>query len=177
MESLVTVTVGLWSMPILTSEPANRQETRGDSHPSPSPDHGRLVGGETSLVRAARVGSAPMVSFLLKKGADPNGFLDDGFKSTALMAGASGNHPQIVAALAAAGADLDQRDALGDPALNWASYMGHIEYARELIERGARRDIRSVHGNSFEIALRQGWDPLIELLGIAARDPSGGPRV
>ena len=71
-----------------------------------------------------------------------------GQKTTALMAGASGNHPQIVAALAAAGADLDQRDALGDPALNWASYMGHVEYSRELIVRGVSRFFRRTSNGS-----------------------------
>lgn len=117
------------------------------------------------LVRAARVGATDMVSFLLDHGADPNGALADGFNSTALMAGASGNHPAVVSILVEAGADLNQPDVLGDPALNWAAYMGQLEYAEALVAAGARADIRTSHGNALEIALRQGWEPLIGLLG------------
>jgi ankyrin repeat protein len=111
-----------------------------------------------------------MVQYLLEREADPNGALDDGYKSTALMAGASGNHPEVVPVLVAAGANVDQPDAIGDPALNWAAYMGQVEYAESLLAAGARADIRSVHGNAFEIALRQGWEPLIEMLGAPAED-------
>lgn len=121
-----------------------------------------------TLVRAARVGAGEMVEWLLERGTDPNGALDDGFGSTALMAGASGNHPEVVPLLVSAGADLDQEDSMGDPALNWAAYMGQVEYARALVAAGARTDIRSPHGNAFEIALRQGWAPLIELFGAPA---------
>jgi len=122
------------------------------------------------LVRAARVGSVPMVEYFLARGADPNGALADGFNSTALMAGASGNHPEVISVLVAAGADPDQPDAMGDPALNWAAYMGQVEYAEGLLAVGARSDIRTSHGNAFEIALRQGWEPLIALFGGEATE-------
>ena len=132
---------------------------------------GRGMDPGFGLVRAARVGSLPMLEHFLALGVDPNSSLDDGYHSTALMAGASGNHPEVIAPLLAAGADLDQQDTLGDPAINWAAYMGHEEYVRALLAAGARSDIRSPHGDAFEIALRQGWRSMIVLL---SSEPASG---
>jgi len=86
------------------------------------------------------------------------------YKGTPVMFAADNDDVEMVDLLLAHGADIDSRDgAFGDSAINWAAYAGHFEMVRHLLAKGA--DPRIVgHGNSLDIAMRRGFQPLVELL-------------
>ncbi len=76
-----------------------------------------------------------------------------------------------------AGADIDMRDAQGDPAINWGSYYGSLEYVQVLLEHDPDTSLRG-HGNAFEIALRRGHEETLEAIaafnGTVSDHPEAG---
>ena len=69
--------------------------------------------GETALMTASRSGSLASVKMLLAHGADPNA-KEKWLQETALMWAAAEDHADVVAALAAGGANLDQKSWVTD---------------------------------------------------------------
>ncbi len=120
-----------------------------------------LPNGETVLMNCARTGSAQGVRALLARGADPNA-KESTHDQTALMWAAAQRHPDAVAALLKAGANLTHRTRAyrqtvtsevtqragreelnyevprgGSTALLFAARSGDVESARLLVEAGA----------------------------------------
>jgi ankyrin repeat protein/mono/diheme cytochrome c family protein len=69
--------------------------------------------GETALMTASRAGSLATVKMLLSHGADVNA-KEKWLQETALMWAAAENHAEVVAALIAGGANLDQKSWVTD---------------------------------------------------------------
>ncbi len=91
--------------------------------------------------------------------------LQEGFyKGTAIMFAADSSDIEMVDLLLQNGANINSRDGgYGDAAINWAAYAGHLEMVEHLLENGA--DPRIVgHGNALNIAMRRGFQPMVELL-------------
>jgi ankyrin repeat protein len=122
--------------------------------------------GETSVlgvaVSAKNQGAARR---LLEQGADVE--RQDGFyQGTAIMFAAGEDDIEMVDLLLKHGAQIDGRDgSYGDSAINWASYSGHFDMVKHLLGKGA--DPRIIgHGNALEIAMRRGFQPIVEMLAV-----------
>ena len=112
--------------------------------------------GSTALLDAIRSKDLELVRSVIEQGADVNLAGASGYLATPLMYAASMPDPAILKYLIRKGADIDARDKMGDPAINWAAYYGHLEIVKALMQSGARTDLRG-HGNAREIAMRRGF--------------------
>lgn len=121
---------------------------------------------DTALVRAASQSPPPVIRHLLDRGADPN-FVADDFGTTALMSASGADRTETIELLIDEGADVDMVDSVGDPAINWAAYMGAAAAVGVLLERGAAPSVRTVHGDALGIALRRGHRTIVDRLVAA----------
>jgi ankyrin repeat protein len=99
----------------------------------------------------------------LENGADPNRRQDGGLAATPLMWATGMDNPRLVAVLLEAGADVNTVDAMGDPAINWAAYYGHVGAIELLLEAGADTFLTG-HGNAVEIVMRRGHQEALRVL-------------
>ena len=90
-----------------------------------------------ALLHAAGFGDLANVQRLLSEGADPNARAKDPMGRTALILAAAGGHLEIVDALLAKGAKIEDRDRTGHTALNWAAMRGRTEVVSNLLGKGA----------------------------------------
>jgi len=111
--------------------------------------------GVTPLQLAAINGSAPMLTRLLKAGADPNAPLTAA-SDTALMMAARTGRVDAIGVLVEAGAKVNTKESWGGTTpLMWAVSEGHAGAARALIGAGADVNARSnyvaaANGRGFE---------------------------
>lgn len=108
-------------------------------------------------------GDVPALRAALDAGADPNVRQTEGYKATPLMWAASRPGPEMASMLLEAGAEVDARDAMGDPAINWATYYGHARVVAALIEAGADPTLFG-HGRAADIAMRMGHQDVLAVL-------------
>ena len=143
--------------------------------------------GETPLMVAARTGVVDSVEALLRHGAGAGVDAREGWRGqTALMWAAAEGHAEVVAPLAAAGADVDARSEAGFTPLTFAVRAGHGDAVEALIEAGADVDLALPDGTSplhlavinahYDVALQllehgadaaaaeAGWTPLHQLI-------------
>ncbi len=109
--------------------------------------------GSTALIAAVNNGHNDIVNMLLAKGADPN-VHDEGMEATALMYAAASTDRLITSTLLSHHADINAIDVNGDPAINWATFYGHVDVMKLLIQKGADLNIMSKHGNAVDVAFR-----------------------
>ena len=115
------------------------------------------------LAAAAARGDGPLVSALLRSGADPNA-RDVSGRPALLLAAASGN-AAAVAALLLGGADPDRGDAGGWTALHQAALSGDTATAGRLLDAGASLDRRARwRGTPLDVAETGGRAELARLL-------------
>lgn len=126
-----------------------------------SPDS-RDEEGTPALILAVNAGQTEMVKRLVTAGAAVNAQREAYFKSTALMEAGVRNDPELVSWLLDHGADLHQRDTLGDTPLNWASYYGHRELVEIYLDRGAKWTVASKQGTAVDIAMHRGHRELVQ---------------
>lgn len=94
------------------------------------------LGGYTPLLLAAKHGGAPLVSVLLKAGADPKAATSTG--TTPLMLAATSGDAEAVTALLDAGAEVDAKEsAMGQTSLMFATAFNRLEAMKVLLARGA----------------------------------------
>jgi len=116
----------------------------------------------SSVSTALADGDVQALTEALEAGADPDARVETGLQATALMLAASNPDPGLTRVLIAAGADIEIRDTMGDPAINWAAYYGHSAVVAELLEAGASHS-QVGHGSVSEIAIRRGNQATIAL--------------
>lgn len=76
------------------------------------------------------------------------------------------------------GASVNERDTGHDTALTWASYHGHAEVVRVLLERGADATVANVHGwTPLKLATRYGGAETAQLLQDHLEAPKTKPWV
>ena len=116
--------------------------------------------GETPLLLACRGGFVEAAQALLAAGAAPRarGGASD---AEALHHAAASGCPRLVAALLAAGAEVDAPSAVAGPPLMWAAAQAHAPCVAELLAAGA--DVRAVTP-----------DGLSALVLLAALGPASG---
>ena len=98
----------------------------------------------------------------IKDGADVNQRQSEGLEATPLM-WATGSEADYIRVLLEAGAEVNVRDAMGDPAINWAAYYGNAPAIALLLEAGAETQLTG-HGNAVEIVMRRGHQAALALL-------------
>jgi ankyrin repeat protein len=132
-----------------------------------------------TLVDLAAYGTLPDVQAAIDKGADVNASKTG--RTPLIVAAASNAHPEVLAALIKAGADLDARDAeAGGSPLMWASINENPEMAATLLKSGADPNARDKDGATALIwaaVNSQNPDVIIVLLNSGAdaraRDNAG----
>ncbi|MBX2874661.1 MAG: ankyrin repeat domain-containing protein [Saprospiraceae bacterium] len=127
-----------------------------------APANSRDEEGTPVLILAVNGGQIASVKSLVKFGADVNAQREAYFVSTALMEATVRNDPGLVRWLLDNGANLHQRDTLGDTPLNWASFYGHEDLVSLFVDRGADWSISSKQGTAVDIALHRGHQHLIQ---------------
>lgn len=116
-----------------------------------------------ALNTASYKGNLLMLQSLIAKGFSVNAADALNMQATPLMFAAYADNVSIMNFLKQAGADLNQTDSNGDPAINWASYAGNLNAVRWLVESKARTDLVG-HGNTLQIAKRRGHQKIIGFL-------------
>jgi len=91
--------------------------------------------GLTPLMRAAARGDVAQVTALLDRGADPNA-VTPAQRVTALMCAAYFGHAAVIKTLVAKGATIEQKDAQGAAAVDWAALGDHPELEKTLTGPG-----------------------------------------
>ena len=95
-------------------------------------------------------------------GADVNQRQSEGLEATPLM-WSTGREADYTRVLLEAGADVNVRDAMGDPAINWAAYYGNTEAVALLLDAGADTELTG-HGDAVQIVMRRGHPASLALL-------------
>ncbi|MEE2565921.1 ankyrin repeat domain-containing protein [Hyphobacterium marinum] len=113
----------------------------------------------------ALIGAGDVEGFTaaLDAGAAINVRQDTGLEATPLMWATGVDNPVFVDTLIAAGAEIDTRDAMGDPAINWAAYYGRLPAISALLDAGADTDLTG-HGTPVEIVMRRGHQAALAIL-------------
>ncbi|MCY4025324.1 MAG: ankyrin repeat domain-containing protein [Acidobacteria bacterium] len=145
---------------------------RGADARRPSPH------GETPLMAAARTGTVESVELLLLHGAGAEVDAREGWRGqTALMWAAAEGHAAVVAALAAAGADVDARSDAGFTPLAFAVRAGHADAVAALLDASADIGLALPDGTSpLHLAvLNARYDVAVRLLERGADPTADGP--
>ncbi len=123
---------------------------------------GDVVSAEQArlLIVAVQAQQKDMLAMLLERGFNANATTADQQRATATMYAAYANAPDMLAVLYEHGADLDQVDAIGDPAINWAVYGGMTEAVDWLLGKDVRID-QVGHGDAISIAMRRGHQEIL----------------
>ncbi|HVS17711.1 MAG TPA: ankyrin repeat domain-containing protein, partial [Planctomycetota bacterium] len=171
-----TVTSLLLALPLAAQDPAevDRVLRAGD----PDALEALVAAPATAsraLVRAVEIASPEVVEHLLELGAPLDAAGDD-FGTTPLMAAVGAGRRDLGLLLLGRGADPDVRDVLGDPAVNWAAYMGDAPFVALLLEAGADATLTSPHGDALGIALRRGNATVVDAL-LASRGVERDPEL
>ncbi len=138
------------------------------------------------LWQAARAGDVARVKALLAAGVPVDARTE--FDVSALYFAANANRPEVIAVLAAAGADLTVKDNdYGFSAMSMAAWLGHTEAVEALIEAGVPAGeaiggffaaVSNGHGETMRAILARGLVPAPQIdaaVGVAMR--SGHPQV
>lgn len=121
----------------------------------------RDVNEVPAIIIAANTGNQEIVKKLLTAGADINIRSPLYYNSTALMEVAANQNVEMAKLLIDNGADVHLVDSFGDPAINWASYYGHVPLVDLLVQKGASWEVESEHGSAIEVAMKQWNDELL----------------
>lgn len=96
-------------------------------------------------MRAALLGEADVVNYLIGKGADVNARDEQG--RTALMEAVNAYKQDVISALIDAGADINAGDNRGCTALMRAAYIGYPELVKYLLSKSADKNQKDYDGN------------------------------
>jgi ankyrin repeat protein len=121
------------------------------------------------LYAAVDKGHTEVIEFLIKKGADVNAKINNGF--TLLHTAAKKGHAEITEALITAGAELDAQDKPGMAPLHWAVGEGHIAIVKALIKRGVVIETKNMVGHTpLHYAAMKGHTDIARALITAGAD-------
>ena len=128
----------------------------------------RTPDGFTALHLAAFFGAPRAAALLLRRGADAGAVADNPMRVQPLNSAAAGQHHEIVAALIAAGADVNAQQESGYTPLLVAAGQGDAALARLLLAAGADPGLATDDGvGPAELARAQGHGALADELAIA----------
>lgn len=113
---------------------------------------------------------------LIAAGADLAAPYEGYIGANALMLAIEVKDLDLARSLLNAGANVDQPDTIGDPAINWAAYYGYTDFVKLFLEYGSRTDQRG-HGNAREIVMRRGHQDLVHILSHHDKVPAPSPAV
>jgi ankyrin repeat protein len=143
--------------------------------------NGRLPGGETRLMTAARTGRIGPVQALIAAGADVNACDDN--EQTAIMWASADGHADVVQALIKAGAEFRASLDSGFTPLFFAVREGQTKVIRVLLDAGAdvNRELkpesgkRSQRTNALILAVENGHFATAACLLANGADPNAAP--
>ena len=137
-----------------------------------------LTGCESPLNKAAQCGDTARVQQLLDKGVDVNA-RSEAWGRLPLICAARDNKTNVVEQLLSKGADINAKDCEGWTALALASYRGHAECVKVLLEHGANTEIGTTAGifydanqpvkTALDLAREQGHAEIVKMIEVASR--------
>jgi len=137
-----------------------------------------LTGCESTLNKAAERGDAAHVQQLLDKGENVNSRSVNWGRLPLICAAKYGN-TAVVEQLLSKGADINAKDCEGWTALALASYRGHAECVKVLLEHGANTEIGTTAGifydanqpvkTALDLAREQGHAEIVKMIEAASR--------
>jgi ankyrin repeat protein len=98
-----------------------------------------------NIPRAAKANDVGKIRSLLDDGTSPNQTDEDG-KTTGMHVAARTGNLQIMAILYKAGANINERDAVGSTPLDYAAEHGHLDALKLLLDMGAKVDAENQNG-------------------------------
>jgi len=122
--------------------------------------------GSSPTTIASQNGHVSSLEMLLAAGADPDR-PSDGYPP--IVIAAQRGHAEVIKTLSAADANLDQGQASdGVTALHWAAYNGDAALVILLLDLGADRTVKDLHGRyPRDIAVERGYLDLAEQLALS----------
>jgi len=133
-------------------------------------DKGATIDGQdeigfTALMEASRDGNITAVRLLLAAGADVNVIAHANSLSLgAVHMAALSDNPEIVAAIAAAGANLNLQGLGGNTALIWCLAEGKLAAATKLLELGADATLMNISGTSAAQMIQRSNNKVLQVL-------------
>ncbi|MDT4987331.1 MAG: uncharacterized protein QOI74_1425 [Micromonosporaceae bacterium] len=128
----------------------------------------RTPDGFTPLHLAAYFGAPRVAALLLRRGADAGAVAENPMRVQPLNSAVAGQHREIVAALIAAGADVDARQEAGYTPLLAAAGHGDADLVRTLLAAGADPRLARDDGvGPEELARAQGHRTIADELAAA----------
>jgi len=118
---------------------------------------------ETDLFALISARNLDGLEAAIEQGANVQVRQSEGLEATPLMWATGVEDPRFVEVLIAAGAEVNARDKMGDPAINWAAYYGRVPAIARLLEAGADTHLTG-HGDAVEIVMRRGHQGALALL-------------
>ncbi len=119
----------------------------------------RIATGETPVMTCSRTGSVEAVNELIEFGADVNA-AEPEHNQTSLMWAAAEQHPEIVAALIAAHANLTATTDDGFTPIHFAARIGDLESLKLLLDAGVDVNLQTQPHEGFSRA-GAGYTPLL----------------
>ena len=121
---------------------------------------------QNEIIYRVHLGRASDVELLLKQGAKPNHTNREGIHLLALASERSDKEAiAVIDALLKGGADIDQRDTLGQTALFHAARINNVAVVEHLLANGIDYYIVDNNGDvARNIAHREGFDDLVKLM-------------
>lgn len=123
--------------------------------------------GFTALAMAVHFGNEDIVRFLLRHGADPHLFSQNGYRVYPLHTAIDANFEVIAKMLIEAGAEVNCVQSSGMTPLHFAAQNGNIELLIVLLEKGASVEYKNEHGKTAsDLALAKGHQEIAKILAV-----------
>ena len=123
--------------------------------------------GFTALSMAVHFGNEDIVRYLLRHGADPHLFSQNGYRVFPLHTAIDANFEVIAKMLIEAGAEVNSVQSSGMTPLHYAAQNGNIELLIILLEKGALVDYKNEQGMTpSDLALLKGHEEIAKILAI-----------
>lgn len=121
-----------------------------------------LAGDGLSTLQWSIASSTKILEFLLNEGANPNVESLEG--ATPLMNAVQSNKIEHLKLLVENKAEVNKQDKRGFTALHRAAEMGHIEILKELLNQGAKKEIKAEGHTALSLAMMRNNKEIIEIL-------------
>lgn len=128
-------------------------------------DPSQMFFGHSLISLATHYAQFEQVTLMIERTSDLNMRNVSGYQTTLLIDACRSGQLEMLTLLINAGADVNQTDGHGDPAINWAVALGRKEFVQALLSHGANPHIKNKNGyTAIKTAEERGFEEILKLL-------------